>query len=125
MSRLPARPDLVRLRREARALQRACLAGDAQAARRLAAIAEEDSPRQIALTKAQTVVAREYGFASWPRLKAHVEAAVAPVDAPGARDLDAEALAERWFTLAEAGDLAALGRAFAIGKMRTRPSSRP
>jgi hypothetical protein len=117
---LPARPDLDRLRREARALQRACLAGDGQAARRLAAVSSEASPRQIALTTAQTVVAREYGFASWPKLKAHVEAAGAPVAAPAARDLDAEALAEGWFTLAEAGDLAALGRAFAIGKTRTQ-----
>lgn len=36
------------------------------------------------LAAAQHVVAREYGFASWPKLKAHVESLARPVDPAGA-----------------------------------------
>lgn len=114
---LPSRPSLARLRDQARALQRACRAHEPAALSRLAAIFPDAAGETLALAKAQSVVAREYGFVSWPRLKAHVEAAVAQAGVPAVSD--AEALGERWFSLAEAGDLAALGRAFAIGKTRT------
>ena len=113
---LPARPSLVRLRDQARALQRACQAGDAEALARLTAIFPDAATTP--LSKAQTAIAREYGFASWPKLKAHVEAAATPVSAAPV-DPDAQAVAERWFALAEAGDPAALGRSFTIGKRRT------
>ncbi len=114
---LPAKPSLAHLRREARALQRACLAGDVDAARRIAASFPDVDPRMVALTTAQTVIAREYGLASWPALKAQVQARRAPKPKSEAA-LDAEALAERWFELAEAGELRALARALAIGKRR-------
>jgi len=68
MSQLPARPDLDQLRRQARELHRTALAGDTDALRRL---------RQVSgtagLSAAQLAIAREYGFASWPKLKAEVE----------------------------------------------------
>jgi hypothetical protein len=51
---LPARPDLRRLRDEAKARRRT-----------------NEFPT---LARAQLAIAREYGFASWPRLKVHVEA---------------------------------------------------
>jgi hypothetical protein len=114
---LPSRPSLARLRAQARALQRGCRACEPDALARLAAVFPEQAAASPALSKAQTVVAREYGFASWPKLKAHVEAAVAEATVPAVSD--AEALADRWFSLAEAGDPAALARAFAIGKTRT------
>ena len=68
MSRLPARPDLDQLRRQARELHRAALAGDADALRRLRQVSGT-----VGLSAAQLAIAREYGFASWPRLKAEVE----------------------------------------------------
>jgi hypothetical protein len=114
---LPAKPSLERLRREARALQRACLAGDADATQRLAFVFPDADVRRLPVTRAQAVVAREYGLASWPALKAEVEARRAPKPKSAAA-VDAEALAERWFELAEAGELRALGRALAIGKHR-------
>jgi hypothetical protein len=98
-------------------LQRACLAGDADAARRLAAVFPDADPRELALTLAQTIVSRDYGFASWPALRAEVEARRAPTP-KSAAVLDAETLAERWFELAESGNLRALVRALAIGKRR-------
>jgi hypothetical protein len=68
MSRLPARPDLDQLRRQARELHRAALAGDTGALRRLRQVSGS-----VGLSAAQLAIAREYGFASWPQLKAEVE----------------------------------------------------
>ena len=67
LRQLPDRPDLDQLRHQARDLQRAAAGGD-PAAERLYAV----SPRAT-LSAAQLALAREYGFASWPRLKAEVE----------------------------------------------------
>ena len=69
MATLPARPDLGHLRREARDLLRAAQAGDTAAAGRISAVSGG-----LNLSAAQLAVARDYGFASWPRLKAAVEA---------------------------------------------------
>lgn len=70
---LPERPDLDQLRRQAKELREAGRAGDPAALGRIRAhIPGGDAAK---LATAQLVVAREYGFASWPRLKAEVEAA--------------------------------------------------
>jgi hypothetical protein len=59
MSRnLPARPNLEFLKKEAKSLLDVLLQGDAAAQ----------------LADAQHALARDYGFASWPKLKAHVDA---------------------------------------------------
>jgi len=65
---LPARPNLGQLRRQAKDLLRAAKQADPAARARLAAVTGE-----LTLASAQLAVAREYGFASWPRLKAEVE----------------------------------------------------
>jgi ankyrin repeat protein len=69
MADLPARPSLDHLRREARDLLRAAQSGDTAAADRIRAVAATP-----ALASAQLAVAREYGFASWARLKTAVQA---------------------------------------------------
>jgi Family of unknown function (DUF5990)/Domain of unknown function (DUF5655) len=68
MSQLPARPDLDQLRRQARELHRAARDGDARSLRRL-----RQASGTVTLSDAQLAIARDYGFASWPRLKAEVE----------------------------------------------------
>jgi hypothetical protein len=68
MSQLPARPDLDQLRRQARELHQAARNGDARSLRRLG-----QPPGAVTLSAAQLALARDYGFASWPRLKAEVE----------------------------------------------------
>lgn len=76
---LPAHPDLGHLRRQARALQRAAVAGDPQAADRITRN-HPDPPADLTavrLSAAQLVVAREYGFPSWPRLRHHLDARAA------------------------------------------------
>jgi ankyrin repeat protein len=71
---LPMDPDLGQLRKKARDLQRAVRSGDPDA---LALVAEfhPDGPPSAAfqLSAAQLVLARHYAFASWPRLRRHVE----------------------------------------------------
>jgi hypothetical protein len=67
MAGLPARPSIDHLRRQARDLLRAAHAGDAAAAGRIGAVSEA-----LTLTAAQLAVAREYGFASWARLRTEV-----------------------------------------------------
>jgi ankyrin repeat protein len=69
MAELPARPSLDHLRHEARDLLRAARAGDPAAAGRIAAVSAAPT-----LAGAQLAVAREYGFASWARLKTAVQA---------------------------------------------------
>ena len=67
MATLPARPDLGHLRRQARDLLRAARSRDSAAAARIASVS-------TTLAAAQLAVAREYGFASWARLKTTVDA---------------------------------------------------
>ena len=69
MADLPARPSLDHLRREARDLLRAAQSGDTAAADRIRAVSAAPT-----LASAQLAVAREYGFASWARLKTAVQA---------------------------------------------------
>jgi len=67
MSReLPARPSLEYLKNEAKD--------------RLVDLRRTDPRAQ--LSDAQFALAKDYGFESWPKMKAHVEAAVLPVDSP-------------------------------------------
>jgi hypothetical protein len=117
VAQLPKRPSLDRLRREARLLQRACLAAEPVAAARLAAVFPATDAAQVPLSRAQTVLAREYGLASWPKLVAEVEARRAAVAAPPP-ERDADMLAEQWFALAALEDLRPLNRALQVGKAR-------
>lgn len=68
MRPLPERPDLEQLRRQAKELQRAPVAGKPSALRRVHRVS-----MSTALTAAQLALAREYGFANWSALKAEVE----------------------------------------------------
>jgi Family of unknown function (DUF5990)/Domain of unknown function (DUF5655) len=67
MPALPRRPDLDQLRRQARELLRAAAANDEQALGRIRVVSQKHT-----LSAAQLAIAREYGFASWPRLRAEV-----------------------------------------------------
>src|SRR5437016_2028924 len=80
-SPLPARPSLEQLRKQAKDLLRHYRAGDQAASSRIRA--RHPHPRrdpEFTLADAQLVLAREYGFKSWARLKHHVEAVQRPAD---------------------------------------------
>jgi hypothetical protein len=67
--RLPVRPDLEQLRRQAKDLLRAIHAGDANAIAEWREYKPESiDPSAATLADAQRVLARSYGVSSWPRL---------------------------------------------------------
>jgi hypothetical protein len=75
--RLPARPSLEQLRKQAKELLRDYRAGSIAAVERLAAIiprlADPAQSGDVTLADAQFVLAREYGFENWAKLAHHVE----------------------------------------------------
>jgi uncharacterized protein len=68
MPDLPAQPDLEQLRHQAKDLHHAAKRGDPRAITRISAVSG-----QIILSAAQLALAREYGFASWAKMKLEVE----------------------------------------------------
>jgi ankyrin repeat protein len=66
-------PDLLQLKRQAKVLLKAFAAGDADAVAEVNAHYHGARAEVFALHDAQLVLARSYGFASWPRLKAYVD----------------------------------------------------
>ncbi len=68
MADLPARPDLGQLHHQAKDLLRAAQRGDPDAVARISAVRG-----RLILSSAQLALAREYGFASWAKLKLEVE----------------------------------------------------
>ena len=75
--KLREHPDLDQLRRQAKELLQAFLAGEAGAAAEVKAHYRGARTSQFALHDAQLVLARSYGFESWPKLKAYVDGATA------------------------------------------------
>ena len=79
---LPGRPSFQCLRNQAKQLRARHAEGDPDVCRRIVAVHPDWQDRstddvantELALADAQLVIAREYGFDSWPKLKAHVEA---------------------------------------------------
>jgi ankyrin repeat protein len=79
---LPREPSLEHLRHQAKALRRAVQAGDPAALElvrefhpRLPGLDTDRPGRRpaVALAGAQLVIARQYGFDSWPKLRRHIE----------------------------------------------------
>jgi ankyrin repeat protein len=71
--RLRAQPDLIQLKRQAKELLTAFAAGEVDAVAVVNAHCQGVRPNSFALHDAQLVLARSYGFASWPKLKAYVD----------------------------------------------------
>src|ERR1700691_3295549 len=79
---LPSRPSLDHLKHQAKDLLQARQAGNPEAIQRIKgshpefakSTDEEIRAAKFALSDTQLIIAREYGFESWPKLKTHVEA---------------------------------------------------
>jgi hypothetical protein len=71
--RLREHPDLDQLKRQAKELLDRFLAGESDAAAEVAAHFHDAKPATFALHDAELVLARSYGFQSWPKQKAHVD----------------------------------------------------
>jgi ankyrin repeat protein len=70
---LPPNPDLDQLKRQAKELLEAFVAGKPEAVAEVNAWYRRADPASFALHDAQLVMARAHGFDSWPKLKAHVD----------------------------------------------------
>src|SRR5687767_13445530 len=78
---LPSRPRLDQLKIQAKELVKSCKSQAPEAIRRVRdahprwskGTAREIAHAKIKLSDAQLVIAREYGFESWPKLKQHVQ----------------------------------------------------
>ena len=70
---LPSRPNINQLKRQARELRQCYLDADPAARERVELYRSLLSNDIFTLTEAKLVLARGYGFESWPRLKHHVE----------------------------------------------------
>lgn len=88
---LPAQPSLDSLRQQAKSLLKSAKAKEDGALSRIGP--HYGDPAAITLQQAQLVIARDYGFSSWARLKKHIETAP-----PG--DKTTEQLANRFLDLA-------------------------
>ncbi len=71
MPTLPARPSLEHLKKQAKRLHKSVRADDVDALTMVGPYFGD--PTKISLQQAQLVVARDYGFSSWTKLKRHVE----------------------------------------------------
>jgi hypothetical protein len=98
VKRLPPRPDLGHLKKQAKALLAEARAGDAAALARLQPLALP-AGTDLRLHHAQWCLAREHGFASWPQFQAFVLARRALADDPARATL-------LWLRLVYAGDIA-------------------
>jgi len=83
---LPSRPNLEHLKDQADDLRRAFARRDPDALRRVAAIeaaAADLKESDLPVARSQLVIAREYGYPSWPALKAFVESRASATAASG------------------------------------------
>jgi hypothetical protein len=99
MSELPHRPSLVHLKHQARDLSRSRKNGEPEA---IARIAEHhpEAGLQFRLSDAQFVIAREYGFESWNRLRLYVETVAAYACSPHKEPPHPESAADTFLRLA-------------------------
>jgi ankyrin repeat protein len=71
--RLPDRPSLEHLKKQAKRVLQGLVEKNPEALERYRALLSRPAPEPPLLADAQLALARDYGFASWARLKAHVE----------------------------------------------------
>jgi ankyrin repeat protein len=83
-------PDIDQLKRQAKELLERYLSGDPQAAAEVGAHYHDADPSTFSLHHAQLVLARSYGFLSWPKLKAYVDGVTAKTFKDAVRKGDLE-----------------------------------
>ena len=97
---LPSQPNLEQLKNQAKDLLKSLKSGNPGAIQRVreshprwsGASEPEMNAAELPLVDAQLVIAREYGFANWPKLKEHVDAVV--LDAGDPMELFKQAFAD-------------------------------
>jgi ankyrin repeat protein len=101
---LPDNPSLENLRKQAKSLLKAVRAGDSDALARVREfhLRPETKSTKLSLSDAQLVIARSHGFASWSRLKRHLDvlAQHSLLPRPQTAPDDSEPIADRFIRLA-------------------------
>ena len=120
MPRLPADPSLEHLRNQAKTLLKN--ADDPQA-RAFVRMYHPDPPAELKLADAQLIVARAYGFASWPKLRAHLDVIARYTSSPHKAPPSADG-ADEFLRLACLTYSTTIRRAGRRRDGRWRPSSR-
>jgi len=123
---LPDRPNLEHLKNLAKRLLHSFGARDPAAIARVEAALPRlrDCVLPLKLAQAQAVIAREQGFASWPRLKAYVEAsrlasnALSVPDIRRLRSLPVGEVAKVWVQLARTLEVEALVERLPLGRRK-------
>lgn len=121
---LPSNPSLDHLKNQARDLIALHRVGDLGALQRLREFHPSFSGKadveiaasKLSVTGAQLAIAREHGFASWPRLKVFVEGGKAPSTSLPHHERIADPVFRRAVDLLDAGDVAGLR-----GHLRAHP----
>ncbi len=70
---LPAKPNLLQLRKQAKQLLKSYKAGQTAAIQEVQRFEQTPNRETLSLADAQRILARAYGFSSWARLKQHVD----------------------------------------------------
>lgn len=91
---LPTHPDLDQLKRQAKELLAAFRSGDPDALAEVKARFHANPSDAFALHDAQLVLARSYGFQSWPKLKAYVDGVTVTALRKAVREGDVERVRE-------------------------------
>jgi len=109
---LPPHPNLDQLKRQAKELLEACRAGQPAAIAEAQAYFRGRDATAFALHDAQLVLARAYGFDSWPRLKAFIDGLTGRSAPIQPLELESAGGRDTWDTLvaASAGDVVTLRR---------------
>jgi ankyrin repeat protein len=117
--RLPPHPDLDHLRRQAKDLLEAFRAGDPTVIAEVQAHYRGATSAAFALHDAQLVLARAYGFDSWPTLKTFITGRRAPIKPV---ELESGAGGDMWatFVAASDGDVATLRRLLELNRRLAR-----
>ena len=106
--RLPSTPNLEQLKKQAKELLEEFRSGETAAVAEVRQFERAPDPGNFALNDAQRVLARAYGFASWPKLKAFVDGATIARFAEAAQSGD---LAQVRSMLASRPELVGMDRA--------------
>jgi HEAT repeat protein len=112
--KLPSKPNLEHLKTQAKALLRATLQQDATALERVNAFT---SSQDLKLADAQFVIAQEYGFPNWARLKTYVKA-LQPMPKASSRKAFVHDLAAHMLEAARVGDLKFLAEKLLLMPLR-------
>jgi hypothetical protein len=119
MFQLPHKPSLEHLKTRAKNLLKAYRAGDPQILKRIQTqLKNFSASSRFLLADAQLVIAKEYGFSSWTKLKLHVETTVMKKLKVSKRKVFIQELVTQLLTWSKNHESEKLGQRFAIMPLR-------